>query len=73
MFCIGLSINAMQYLSDSIYNYDSKLKGATIVHKRLKDLNSFDFFNPFNFIVEHPLRDIVMMYQNDYISFQSLL
>lgn len=70
MFSLGLSINAMQYLSDIIYNYDDKLYGITIVHKRLKDLSSFDFFNPFNFIVESPVKDIVMLYQNDYISFE---
>jgi len=73
MFCVGLAINAMQYLSDTIYNYDNKLYGVTIVHKRLKNMNSFDFFNPFNFIVEHPLKDIVMLYQNDYVSFEELM
>lgn len=72
MFCIGLAINAMQYLSDIIYNYDNKMYGVTIVHKRLNNLNSFDFFNPFNFIVEHPLKDLVMLYQNDYLSFEEL-
>lgn len=72
MFCIGLAINAMQYLSDIIYNYDNKLYGVSIVHKRLKNLNCFDFFNPFNFIVEHPLKDIVLLYQSDYISFEEL-
>lgn len=70
MFCVGLAINAMQYLSDGIYNYSSKLYGVSIVHKRLSDLNSFDFFNPFNFIVEHPLKDITLLYQSDYISFE---
>ncbi len=70
MFCIGLAINAMQYLSDIIYNYDNKMYGISIVHKRLNDMNSFDFFNPFNFIVEHPLKDVVMLYQKDYLSFE---
>lgn len=69
MFALGLAINAMQYLSDIIYNYDNKLYGITIVHKRLKDLNSFDFLNPFNFLVESPIKDIVMLYQSNYISF----
>jgi hypothetical protein len=46
------------------------LYGVTIVHKRLKNLDSFDFFNPFNFIVEHPLKDICLLYQSDYISFE---
>lgn len=70
MFSIGLAINAMQYLSDIINNYDNKLYGVSIVHKRLSNLNSFDFFNPFNFIVEHPVKDICLLYQSDYISFE---
>jgi hypothetical protein len=72
VFCIGLAINAMQYLSDIIYNYDKKLYGVTIVHKRLNNLNSFDLLNPFNFIVEHPLKDIALLYQSDYLSFDEL-
>ena len=72
MFCIGLAINAMQYLSDIIYNYDKRLYGITIVHKRLSNLNSFDFFNPFNFMVEHPVKDIAMLYQSDYLTYEEL-
>ena len=70
VFAIGLAINAMQYLSDIINNYDNKLYGVTIAHKRLYDLTSFDFLNPFNFIVESPLKDISLLYQNNYISFE---
>ena len=73
MFCIGLAINAMQYLSDIIHNYDDKMYGVGIVHKRLKDLNSFDFLNPFNYIVEHPVKDLVMLYQKDYLSFEEFI
>ena len=70
MFAIGLAINAMQYLSDAIYNYDKKMYGVSIVHKRLTNLNSINFLNPFNFIAEHPLKDIILLYQSDYISFE---
>jgi hypothetical protein len=72
MFCIGLAINSMQYLSDAIYNYGDKLYGVTLVHKRLKNMDSFDFFNPFNFIIEHPLKDIVLLYQSDYLTFEEV-
>ena len=70
VFCLGLAINAMQYLSDIIYNYDNKMYGCSIVHKRLTDFSVFDILNPFNFIVEHPLKDICMLYQKEVISFQ---
>ena len=70
VFTIGLAVNAMQYLSDMINNYNNKLYGVTITHKRLRDLSSFDFLNPFNFIVETPLKDICLLYQSNYISFE---
>lgn len=70
VFCIGLAINAMQYLSDIIYNYDNKLYGVSIAHKRLVDFNLFDILNPFNFIVEHPLKDVCMLYQKEVISYE---
>ena len=73
MFAIGLGINAMQYLSDIIHNYSNKLKGVTIVHKRLKDLNSFDLLNPLNFIVETPLKDLCLLYQSGYIGYEELM
>lgn len=73
MFCLGLTQNAIQYLSDVIMDYGNEIKGLTITHRRLKDLNSFDFFNPLNFIVDHPLRDLVDLYKNDFLQFDALV
>jgi len=72
MFCIGLAINSMQYLSDIIYDYGNKLYGVSIVHKRLSALDSFDFFNPLNFIVGNVSKDIALLYQKDLITIQEL-
>ena len=69
MFSIGLGINALQYLSDIIHNYDKKLYGVSIAHKRLNKIDTFEILNPFNFIVDHPLKDTVMLYENDQIDF----
>ena len=30
-------------------------------------------FNPFNFIVDHPLRDYVELYKNDFIDYRSMV
>ncbi len=73
MFCIGLAVNAVQYLSEIVNDFGKNLEGLTIVHKRLKNLDSFEFFNPFNFIVDHPIKDFVDLYKNDFISFNELI
>ena len=72
MFCIGLATNAMQYLSDIINDYGSRLYGVTLTHKRLKGLDSFEVLNPLNYIVDTPCKDIVMLYQNDKIDVDDL-
>jgi hypothetical protein len=37
------------------------------------DFNSFDFFNPFNFVIDHPIRDFVELYRNDVLDFNDLV
>ena len=73
MFCLGLSQNALQYLSEIIDDYGYNLENLTVVHKRLINLNSFDFFNPFNFVVDHPLKDLAELYKNDFLTFSELI
>ena len=36
-------------------------------------MNSFDFFDPFNFIIDHPIRDYVELYKNNVIEFLDLV
>lgn len=73
MFVLGLCQNAIQYLSEIIEFYGNEINNVTIAHKRLKNLNSFDFFNPFNLIIDHPLRDFVELYKNNYIDITDLI
>ena len=68
MFCIGLATNAMQYLSDTISDLGEKLYGVGIAHRRFNKFDSFDLFNPVNFIVDSPCRDISFIIQNELIS-----
>lgn len=72
MFCIGSCQNAVQYLSDIIQDYGNDLEDISLTHKRMNCLSSFDFFNPFNFVLDHPVRDLVELYRNDLISFEKL-
>lgn len=73
MYLIGQSINAIQYLSDMTIDFDDTLSEVTLTHKRILNFNSFDFFNPFNYIVDHPARDVIELYKNDYIEFTDLI
>jgi len=73
MFFLGLAQNSLQYLADTILDYNEKLENVTLAHKRLKNLDSFDFFDPFNFVTDHPIRDLAELYKNDFISFSELI
>lgn len=73
LFCLGMTQNAIQYLNDYIYDYGSIIKNAVITHKRVNDLSSFDFFNPFNFVVDSRIRDYVELYRNGYIFFDEIV
>ena len=70
MFYIGLSTNAMQYLSDVIGDLGEKLYGVTIAHKRFNNFESFDFLNPMNFIIDTPCRDLCFMIQNELMTME---
>ena len=72
MFCLGMAQNAIQYLSDCIIDYGENLENTTLTHKRLKNLETLDVLNPFNFVVDHPMRDLIELYQNDFIQFNDL-
>jgi len=72
MFCMGMCQNAIQYLSDIIQDYGGILDDICLTHMRLNSIDSFDFFNPFNFVLDHPLRDLAELYRNNFISFEQL-
>lgn len=73
LYGLGVAQNAIQYLSDIISDYGSELGNLSVCHKRLKNFNSFDFFDPFNMIVDHPVRDLSDLYKNDGLSFVQLI
>lgn len=73
LFSLGMATNAIQYLSDLISDYGDRIKGVTITHKRISDLNGFDFFNPFNYVFDHPVRDYVELYRNDFVDIDDLI
>lgn len=73
MYVIGLAQNSIQYLSELILDFDYEIEDVSLTHKRLENLESFEFFNPFNFIVDHPVRDIVQLYKYNVITFDDMI
>ena len=69
---VGLAINAIQYLQDAIIDFDDEINGVTLVHKRAT-LNSYDLLNPFNLIIDSPVRDFAELYKNEEISLEELI
>ena len=46
---------------------------STLTHRRIKKMDKFELFNPFNFIIDHSSRDLAELYKNDLIDINSLL
>ena len=73
LFALGMCQNAIQYLSQIIEDYGEKIENVTLTHKRLENLNFFDFFNPFNFVIDNPVRDYAELYRNSNINYNVLV
>ena len=71
-FAIGLAINALQYLSDMKIDFNKKHYLTTLTHRRIKKMDKFELFNPFNLIIDHSSRDLAELYKNNLIDFDTL-
>lgn len=71
-YAIGLAENAIQYLLDASIYYGDEIKNTSLCHKRIDKLDSFYLFNPFNLIIESPMRDLAELYKNDLITLDRL-
>lgn len=69
---IGLADNAIAYLEDTIIDYGDQLKVTALSHKRIH-LNSYELLNPFNLIVDSPMRDFAELYKNGEIELDELI
>lgn len=72
-YAIGLALNALQYLSDIKIDFNNPKYISTLTHRRIKSIDKFELFNPFNLIIDHSSRDLAELYKNDLISFDTLM
>lgn len=63
IYALGLANNAVAYLVDIKYDYGVDIGELTMVHKRINSLYAVDIFNPFNIILDSPVRDIAYLYR----------
>lgn len=65
---IGLAENAISYLQDTIIDFGDKITELTLTHKRITSLDSYELLNPFNLIIDSPMRDISDLYKIDIVN-----
>ena len=73
MYILGMCHNAVQYLSEIILDYGESEDSLCVTHMRLNTLNSFDFFNPFNMVLDHPIRDLIELCKNGQLQCEELI
>lgn len=71
-YALGLAENAVQYLLDAAIYYGDEINQITLAHKRLDRFDSFHLFNPFNLVVDSPMRDLAELYKCDNITLENL-
>lgn len=67
-YALGIAESAISYLQDASLDYGDKVKEVTVAHKRLENLNSYELLNPFNIIIDSPMRDIADLISLDIIN-----
>ena len=72
IYTLGLGENAIDYLQDIILDYGDKIEEVTLSHKRFIKFDSYELLNPFNLIVDSPMRDIADLYNIDVINKENL-
>lgn len=72
-YSVGLALNSLQYLKDITIDFNKITFNATLTHRRIKNINKYELFNPFNLIIDHSSRDLAELYKNDLIDFNTLI
>ncbi len=73
IFALGLSKNAIQYLSDIKEDYDDQIIPLTLAHRRLDSLAPKHVLDPLNLIIDSPIRDLSELFKSKVINSDQLI
>ena len=73
IFSLGLAENALQYLAELSLDYGDNIDNLTLTHKRFYKFSSYEFFSPFNLIIDSPMRDLAELYKSGFVDNTRLL
>ena len=68
IYSLGLAETAISYLQDISLDYGDKVEEVTLTHKRFNEFNSYELLNPFNLIIDSPMRDIADLINIDIVN-----
>ncbi|MBQ9731100.1 MAG: hypothetical protein IJV94_03110 [Bacilli bacterium] len=72
-FAFGLAENAIQYLADTKLDIGKEIIHNSLVHKRLSCYDNKVFFDPFNLIIDSPIRDYAELYKANQITIEEIV
>lgn len=73
IYVMGLCENALQYLAEIRLDYGDNIENLSLTHKRFYKFDSYEFFSPFNLIVDSPMRDLAELYKSEFIDNNTLI
>ncbi len=73
IYGLGMAENAIQYLSELRIDFGDRIPNLTVTHRRLSQLSSSVFFDPFNLVIDSPMRDIAEIFKEGLITIPELL
>lgn len=73
IFAIGLAENSLQYLAETTLDYGPDIENLSLTHKRFNMFSSYEFFSPFNLIIDSPMRDLAELYKCEHLNNDELL
>ena len=68
IYALGLAENALQYLTEIAIDYGKEIAPLTLSHRRLESLDTITVFDPLNFILDSPIRDLAEAWKYKVIS-----
>ena len=56
------------FFQDISLDYGDKVEEVTLAHKRFNEFSSYELLNPFNLIIDSPMRDIADLFNIDIVN-----